>query len=90
MFKKEVYINRRRELANSVKSGLLLFLGNSEVGFNYHSNTYTFRQDSSFLYFFGLDEPDLAAVIDPQSGEEIIFGNDVTMDDVIWMGPQPK
>ncbi len=90
MFKKEVYINRRRELANSVKSGLLLFLGNSEVGFNYPSNTYTFRQDSSFLYFFGLDEPDLAAVIDAESGEEIIFGNDVTMDDVIWMGPQPK
>jgi len=90
MFKKEVYINRRRELAKSVKSGLLLFLGNSEVGFNYPSNTYTFRQDSSFLYFFGLDEPDLAAVIDLDNGEEIIFGNDVTMDDIIWMGPQPK
>ncbi len=83
-------MERRRKLATSVKSGILLFMGNSEVGFNYPSNTYTFRQDSSFLYFFGLDEPDLTAIIDAESGEEIIFGNDVTMDDVIWMGPQPK
>jgi len=90
MFEKEVYVNRRKALAKSVKSGVMLFLGNSEVGFNYPSNTYTFRQDSSFLYFFGLDEPDLAAVIDVDNGEEIIFGNDVTMDDIIWMGPQPK
>lgn len=90
MFNKDIYIERRRRLAASVKNGILLFLGNSEVGFNYPSNTYTFRQDSSFLYFFGLDEPDLAAAIDAESGDEIIFGNDVTMDDVIWMGPQPK
>ena len=89
MFEKEVYIKRRRNLQSSVKSGILLFLGNSEVGFNYPSNTYRFRQDSSFLYFFGLDEPDLAAVIDVESGEEIIFGNDVSLDDIIWMGPQP-
>lgn len=89
MFAKEVYIKRRRELASGIKSGILLFLGNSEVGINYFDNTYRFRQDSSFLYFFGLDEPDLAAVIDLESGEEIIFGNDVTIDDIIWMGPQP-
>ncbi|MCK9304020.1 MAG: aminopeptidase P N-terminal domain-containing protein, partial [Bacteroidales bacterium] len=63
MFNKEVYINRRKHLKSSVKSGILLFLGNSEVGFNYPSNGYKFRQDSSFLYFFGLDEPDLGAVI---------------------------
>ena len=60
MFEKEVYIRRRQKLQASVKSGILLFLGNSEVGFNYPSNTYRYRQDSSFLYFFGLDEPDLA------------------------------
>lgn len=89
MFEKEVYIKRRRNLMSSVKSGILLFLGNSEVGFNYVSNTYRYRQDSSFLYFFGLDEPDLAAIIDVESGEEIIFGNDVSLDDIIWMGPQP-
>lgn len=89
MFLKEVYVNRRKELVKKVKSGLMLFLGNSEVGMNYPSNTYRFRQDSSFLYFFGIDQPDLAAVIDAQTGEEIIFGNDVSIDDIIWMGPQP-
>jgi Xaa-Pro aminopeptidase len=90
MFEKNVYIRRREALMKSMKSGILLLLGNSEVGCNYPSNTYPFRQDSSFLYFFGLDEPDLAAVIDLESGDEIIFGNDVSMDDIIWMGPQPK
>lgn len=89
MFSKDVYVKRRRDLASKVKSGILLFLGNSEAGINYISNTYRFRQDSSFLYFFGLDEPDLAAVIDIVSGEEVLFGNDVTIDDIIWMGPQP-
>lgn len=89
MFLKDVYVNRRRELVKKLKSGLMLFLGNSEVGMNYPSNTYRFRQDSSFLYFFGIDQPDLAAVIDAETGEEIIFGNDVSIDDIIWMGPQP-
>ncbi len=89
MFSSQVYINRRANLKKSVKSGILLFIGNSEVGMNYPSNTYRFRQDSNFLYFFGLDEPDVAAVIDVESGEEIIFGNDVSIDDIIWMGPQP-
>ena len=89
MFSKEVYIKRREALKASVKSGILLFIGNSEVGMNYIANMYKFRQDSTFLYFFGLDEPDLAAVIDLDSGEEIIFGNDVDIDDIIWMGPQP-
>lgn len=89
MFSKDVYAKRRLDLASKMKSGILLFLGNSEAGINYIGNTYRFRQDSSFLYFFGLDEPDLAAVIDVESGEEVIFGNDVTIDDIIWMGPQP-
>lgn len=89
MFLKDVYVNRRRELVKKLKSGLMLFLGNSEVGMNYPSNTYRFRQDSSFLYFFGIDQPDLAAVVDAETGEEIIFGNDVSIDDIIWMGPQP-
>ena len=80
MFSKDVYAKRRRELASRIKSGVLLFLGNSEAGINYIGNTYRFRQDSTFLYFFGLDEPDLSAVIDIDSGEEIIFGNDVTIE----------
>ncbi len=89
MFIKEVYVKRREQLIGSVKSGVLLFLGNNDVGMNYPSNIYRFRQDSSFLYFFGLDQPGVAAVIDVDSGEEIIFGNDVSIDDIIWMGPQP-
>ena len=89
MFDKKIYISRRKRLVESISEGIILILGNSEANFNYAINTYRFRQDSSFLYFFGLDKPDLAAVIDVQSGEEIIFGNDVDIDDIIWMGPQP-
>lgn len=88
MFNKEIYISRRERLAKSVKEGILLFLGNSEAGCNYADNTYPFRQDSTFLYYFGIDNPDKAAIIDVESGEEIIFGNDVDIDDIIWMGPQ--
>ncbi len=89
MFTKETYIERRRSLASKVESGLLLFLGSSESSMNYPGNTYRFRQDSTFTYFFGLDAPDLAAVIDLDSSDEILFGDDVTLDDIIWMGPQP-
>ncbi|HOY52664.1 MAG TPA: aminopeptidase P N-terminal domain-containing protein, partial [Prolixibacteraceae bacterium] len=88
MFAKEVYISRRKQLAGLVKSGIILLPGNGESPMNYPDNTYHFRQDSSFLYFFGLDQPDLAGVIDADSGEEILFGNDVDLDDIIWMGPQ--
>jgi Xaa-Pro aminopeptidase len=88
MFAKEIYISRRKQLAGLVKSGIILLPGNGESPMNYPDNTYHFRQDSSFLYFFGLDQPDLAGVIDADSGEEILFGNDVDLDDIIWMGPQ--
>lgn len=89
MFDKQVYIARREELKKLVKGGIAVFLGNSEAPENYLSNQYRFRQDSSFLYYFGIDDPDFAATIDFDSGEEIIFGNDVSIDDIIWMGPQP-
>lgn len=89
MFAKEIYISRRERLMQKIDNGLILLLGNSEASSNYPANTYKFRQDSSFLYFFGLNEPDLAAVLDPQSGDQILFGNNVDMDDIIWMGPQP-
>jgi Xaa-Pro aminopeptidase len=75
-------------LKQSVKSGLLLFLGNEESSMNYAANVYPFRQDSSFLYYWGLDEPGLAAVIDLDSGEEILFGDDLEVEDVVWMGVQ--
>ncbi|HDR90559.1 MAG TPA: M24 family metallopeptidase [Bacteroidetes bacterium] len=89
MFAPEVYINRRKRLKEAMGSGVLLFPGNTEAAMNYPANTYPFRQDSNFLYFFGLDMPDLYAMINVDEDQEIIFGNDVSMDDVIWMGPQP-
>lgn len=90
MFETSVYKNRRACLKEKVKSGLVLILGNGEAPANYTDNTYKFRQDSSFLYFFGLNQPGFAGVIDIDSGDEYIFGNDVDMDDIIWMGPQPS
>lgn len=90
MFSKEIYAERRAKLLKDVPSGIILFLGNTESPCNYPDNTFEFRQDSCFLYFFGLDKPDLAAIIDTESGDQVIFGDDVTMDDIIWMGPQPK
>jgi Xaa-Pro aminopeptidase len=64
-------------------------LGNDEVGMNYADNTYRFRQDSTFLYFFGLDYAGLAAVIDVDEDREIVFGNELTIDDIVWTGTQP-
>ena len=90
MFETSVYKNRRARLKEKVKSGLVLILGNGEAPANYTDNTYKFRQDSSFLYFFGLNQPGCAGVIDIDSGDEYLFGNDVDMDDIIWMGPQPS
>lgn len=89
MFSSQTYIQRRTVLKNSLQGGLLLFLGNEETGMNYTDNTYHFRQDSTFLYYFGLDKVGLAAIIDLESGEEWIVGDEITMDDVIWAGPQP-
>ncbi len=87
MFNKEIYIARRQKLKKEIKNGVLLFPGNNEAPMNYPSNTYPFRQDSTFLYYWGIDEPELFAAIDLDSGEEIIFGDDRSLDDVVWMGP---
>jgi len=89
MFPKEVYINRRNRLAEKMSGGILLFLANHDVPFNYPANIYPFRQDSTFAYFFGLNQPQLGAMIDVDSGEHIIFGDELTMDDIIWMGNLP-
>lgn len=88
MFSAEVYISRRKRLAEEVKNGVILLPGNGESPMNYLDNTYPYRQDSNFLYFFGLDQPGLVGLIDAGSGEAILFGNDVDLDDIIWMGPQ--
>lgn len=89
MFNSKVYSGRRDALRKKIKSGLALFIGNIEAPMNYPANTYHFRQDSDFLYYFGLDIPGFAGVIDFDSGKDYLFGNDVDMDDIIWMGPQP-
>ena len=90
MFSKETYIERRNRLRQSVKSGIILLLGNSEQPANYRSNTFHFRQDSNFLYYFGLNVADFAGVIDIEAGTECIYGDDYTVDDIVWMGPQPS
>jgi Xaa-Pro aminopeptidase len=88
MFDKKIYIQRREELSTQMSSGIILMLGNHEVPMNYSSNPYYFRQDSTFLYYFGLDLPGLAGLIDVDENIAIIFGDDINLDDIIWMGPQ--
>jgi len=88
MFKAAVYAQRRSQLKQKFSSGLLLLPGNTDVSMNYLHNHYWFRQDSSFSYFFGLNQPDLAALIDIDADSEILFGDDPSLDDVIWVGPQ--
>ena len=89
MFNKETYIQRRNRLKKEIGKGILLFLGNNESGMNYADNTYHFRQDSTFLYFFGSDYAGLSALIDIDEDREIIFGDELTIDDIVWMGTQP-
>jgi Xaa-Pro aminopeptidase len=90
MFDSQIYLNRRAQLRKKMGSGLILIIGNVDAAFNYPDNQYHFRQDSTFLYYFGLDHAGLAGVIDLDSGEDWIFGNDVDMDDIIWMGVLPS
>ena len=90
MFNPEIYTERRNALRQLIPSGIILFPGNSEAAYNYVANTYSFRQDSNFSYFFGLENPDFAGIIDIDNDIDYIFGNDFEIDDIIWMGPQPK
>lgn len=87
MFAKEVYAERRAALKKLMNKGIAFFVANDEASMNYPDNTYHYRQDSNFAYFFGLNHPDLVGVIDFESGEEILFGKEVTIDDIIWCGP---
>lgn len=86
MFETEVYLSRRAKLKQRVQQGLLLFLGNEESPMNYEANTYHFRQDSSFLYYFGISAPGLAAIIDLDQNTEMMFGNEMNIDDLVWTG----
>lgn len=89
MFKAEVYSGRRKKLREHLKEGIAVFLSNNESPMNYPDNTYHYRQDSSFLYFFGLDQPGPAGLIDFETGADILFGDDVSIDAIIWMGNLP-
>ena len=89
MFKAEIYKNRRNQLRKHLTEGLAIFPANNESPMNYPANTFHYRQDSSFLYFFGLDQAGLAGVIDFESGDDYLFGDDLSLDDIIWMGHQP-
>jgi Xaa-Pro aminopeptidase len=87
MFAPTIYRSRRELLCEKTESGLILFPGHKEAPMNYSENTYRFRQNSSFVYFVGLDLPDLFVVIDMEEHRTILFGDELTMDDIIWTGP---
>lgn len=88
MFSPQTYQNRRTVLKDNVTNGILLFLGNIENPVNFEHNPYYFRQDSSFLYYFGIKEPRIAAIIDIDENKTIIFGDELSIDDIVWMGRQ--
>lgn len=97
MFDREIYIRRRRTLidkmgasADEGRRGVALFIGNVEAPAQYRDNAYAFRQDSTWLYLFGIDDPGYAAVMDLDSGEETIYADDADIDDIIWTGPLPS
>ncbi|NJK95274.1 MAG: M24 family metallopeptidase [Bacteroidales bacterium] len=89
MFSSKIYQNRRDLLRSKIGKGIILFPGNTEVAMNYRANTYRFRPDSNFLYFFGLDQPDLFGIMDIDNNEDIL-ADDIDIEDIIWMGNLPS
>ncbi|MCB0632145.1 MAG: aminopeptidase P family protein [Saprospiraceae bacterium] len=87
MFGKDTYLHRRKTLLQGLDHGLILLLGNEESSKNYLDNTYRFRQDSNFLYYAGWDRPHLAAIVDTETGTTTLYGDDLSIDDIVWMGP---
>lgn len=94
MFAKEVYMQRRAALVKKMQEmgqgGIAIFLGNNDAAMNYKDNCFRFRQDSSFSYFWGIDEPGFAASLNLENGKACIYANDIDIDDIIWTGPQPS
>jgi len=86
LFDKQTYIQRRTVLRQRMEHGLVLLFGNNESPMNYPSNGYKFRQDSSFLYYFGLQRDGLVGVIDADSGDEWLIGDDIDIEDIVWFG----
>ena len=91
MFSKDTYIRRRAELKKLVGQGLVLLFGNNEAPANYPANAYApMRQDSSFLYFFGQHRDGLVGVVDIDNDEEWLLGDDIDIEDIVWMGFVPS
>jgi Xaa-Pro aminopeptidase len=95
MFDSKTYVGRREALCaalheRGIRDGLVLFLGNRESPMNYADNPYTFRQDSSFLYYAGIPQPDLALTLEIASGKAALFGDEISLDDEIWSGHRPS
>ncbi len=88
-YDRETYTQRRKKLANNVGSGTILLLGNSQVGINFKDNWFPFRQDSSFLYYFGISQLGPVGIIDIDEGKEYLVGNELTIDQVVWTGSLP-
>src|SRR3546814_8561902 len=86
MFSTQTYRSRRETLQKNVSPGIILLMGNDEAPINFKDNTYPFRQDSTFLYYFGIATPHLAALIDVDEDRTVIFGDEMTIADIIWMG----
>jgi Xaa-Pro aminopeptidase len=89
MFKSKVYSKRRAELRNKFESGILLFIGNNESQILVRDTAQKFRQNANFLYYWGLNEPGLVAIIDVKKNQEILFGHDLTTEEIVWEGIQP-
>ncbi|MDH7599823.1 MAG: aminopeptidase P N-terminal domain-containing protein, partial [Sedimentisphaerales bacterium] len=89
IFDAQTYSARRQILVEKTGPGLILLLGNQLSPINYKDNTYPFRQDSTFLYYVGLEVPDLAVLYDPDVGTWFLFGEDVTLEQSVWTGPVP-
>ena len=91
MFNKETYIRRRSELKKLVANGVIILFGNNEAPANYPANGYApMRQDSSFLYYFGQHRDGLVGVIDIDNDEELLIGDDIDVEDIVWMGYTPS
>ncbi len=86
LFSKETYADRRERLRRLTGSGLILLFGNNDSPMNYPANAYKFRQDSSFLYFFGQHRDGLVGAIDADTGGETLYGDEIDIDDIVWYG----
>ncbi|MEM7574170.1 MAG: aminopeptidase P family protein [Bacteroidota bacterium] len=90
MFPAATYQNRRQQLAQQLSSGLILIMGNDDAPMNYGANPYPFCQDSNFRYYAGIKQAGLSLTIDPATGESTLYGDDLTLADVVWMGEHPS